>query len=411
MDEQVLKIESDPSLPGHSASLLSNCLNKLVEGTHISCEFVLPSGDTLHFGNEIPDFRVAFHNPRFLNHVLDESSFCEGYLRNEIDLEGDLAQLLDLRLRLPKKTRLLRAIRFWKQIFLNTPARTNRKLIEAHYGRGKELYFTFLDSRFHMYSHCLFPSDTISLDLASENKMRYVFERLQLKPGMRLLDIGAGWGGMLNYAGNRGVRVAALTLAHDSFEFIHDLIKKDKLPCEVYLEDFLVHRPKAPYDAIVNFGVIEHIPQYRPFFLKVWDCLKPGGLFYLDGSATKEKYDKCEFIGRHIWPGIHTFMCLHNLIQELLYHGLDLLDIRNESHDYEMTMRHWAQNLETHKDKIVQGWGEQTFRAFRIYLWGGYHAFLKDELQAYHILARRGTGAGPRPGFLKRFLNFLKETA
>ena len=393
----------------HWTNALSRSLKDIVEGSKISCEFILPSGSILHFGKEPPSFRISFHNPDFQNQNLDEFSFCEGYVNNEIDIEGDMSRLLDLKQHLQHQVHLPNTIRFWKSIFISNPVRSNRKYIEAHYGHGKDFYFTFLDSRYRMYSHCLFSSDTVSLEKASECKMKYVFDALQLKPGMRVLDIGAGWGGMVDYAGNRGVRVTALTLAKDSYGFIQDLIKEKNLPCEVSLEDFLVHHPKSLYDAIVNFGVIEHIPQYRQFFQKVWACLKPGGLFYLDGSATKEKYDKSEFISKYIWRGNHTFMCLQDLTQELLFHGLDLLNIRNESHDYELTMRHWAKRFDAQQDQIVRHWGEKTFRTFRIYLWGGYHAFLKDELQAYHVLARRGSGKGPRPGILQRALNFWKE--
>ncbi|MFQ5450536.1 MAG: class I SAM-dependent methyltransferase [Nitrospinaceae bacterium] len=408
MGEQVIKGDSSHGVIEHPADKLSRCLQKLVEGTSVPCEFILPSRAVLHFGNGSPSFRVTFHNPAQQNRILDDYSFCRGYIKREIDIEGDFPRLLDLRFRL-QKSRLAEWILFWKSLLSWNPMRSNRKIIESHYGHGTEFYLTFLDSRYHLYSHALFPSDSASLEQASENKMRYAYESLRLEPGQHLLDIGAGWGGIVDYAGSRGVRVTALTLSKDSHDYIHNLIQKKNLPCEVHLEDFLVHQPEKPYDAIINFGVIEHIPQYQLFFQKVWDCLKPGGRFYLDGSATKEKYDKSLFIAQYIWPGVHTFMCLQNLIQELLFHGMDLLEVRNESHDYERTMWHWARNLDAHKDRVVERWGEEFYRGFRIFLWGGYHSFLRDELQAYHVLARRGPGKGQRPGLGRRVLNFLKE--
>ncbi len=203
--------------------------------------------------------------------------------------------------------------------------------------------------------------------------------------------------------------MTGLVLAENQQEFIQNLIRKKHLPGEVRLQDFLSFSPRDRYDAIVNFGVIEHIPQYRQFFRQVWDCLSPGGGFYLDASATREKFDKSDFSAQFIWPGAHTFMCLQSVIRELLFHGLDLLRVENESHDYELTMKHWAENLEAHRDSIVSRVGEACYRAFRLFLWGGHHAFFRDQLQAYSLLARRSEHPGPRHGPLKRLVTAFQE--
>jgi cyclopropane-fatty-acyl-phospholipid synthase len=71
-------------------------------------------------------------------------------------------------------------------------------------------------------------------------------------------------------------------------------------------------------------------------------------------------------------------------------------------------MYHWAQRFEAAREKIVAKWGEKTYRAFRVYLWGGGHAFRHDLLQAYHIVVRKGQDAGPRPGLWRRTRNFIQ---
>ncbi len=102
-------------------------------------------------------------------------------------------------------------------------------------------------------------------------------------------------------------------------------------------------------------------------------------------------------------------MCLQNLIQELIFQGMDLLQLENESRDYERTLWHWAKNLDAHRGKEIKRWEETLYRTFRLFLWGGHHAFKNDVLQAYHLLARRGEKKGPRPNLARRILHFIRE--
>jgi cyclopropane-fatty-acyl-phospholipid synthase len=104
-------------------------------------------------------------------------------------------------------------------------------------------------------------------------------------------------------------------------------------------------------------------------------------------------------------------MCLQDVIQEALYAGFQIVEVKEESHDYELTMYHWAKRLDENRERIVRGWNEELYRAFRVFLWGGCHAFRTDQLQAYHVVARRGPDSGPRPGRGRRFLSFLRQIA
>ena len=227
---------------------------------------------------------------------------------------------------------------------------------------------------------------------------------------MRLLDIGGGWGRVHEYCGARGVSVTSLTIAEDSYKYITAMDRRLGITnCDVRLEDFLEHQPAEPYDAIVIYGVIEHIPNYRRFCDRVWRCLKPGGRLYLDGSAAIEKYASSDFIRRHIWPGAHSFLCLQDLLGELLFHGMDIVETKNETHDYDLTMRHWAERFDANKDFIIAKWGLATYRMWRLYLWTGSYGFHVDALQAYHVVAEKRRDAGPRPGLLRRTAQFIRS--
>ncbi len=380
-------------------------LNDLVDGTGISCEVIFPSGESISFGGAHPQFRITFRNNRLLKWGFNEAKFAKAYVNGEIDIEGDMRALLRLRTRIEDKLSFFSWLKFILLLFI-PETKVNAEAINSHYQLGDELFLSFIDSKYRLYSHGIFSNPSDMLEQGSENRMEDMYKSLQLKPGMRLLDIGGGWGGVTEYCGSRGVKVTALTLGENSYRYIGEVIKRDKLPCDVILEDFLLHTPKEPYDAIVILGVIEHIINYRRFFQQIRKCLKPGGLLYLDASASIEKFDVSAFAREYIWTGTHSYLCLQELIRELLYEGLELLHVENDSNDYGLSMYHWALRLDENRDKIVERFGEKLYRAYRLYLWGGAESF-PDMLQAYTLVARCTGKRGGPPAFTRRFFHFL----
>ena len=380
-------------------------------GTTVPCEFILPDGDYHRFGSGPSEFRVVIKNKRALRRGFDEFSLGRAYVEGDIEIEGNIMSLLDLRSHLQTKRDWSTVAKLWWSLLFKRPGRVNRESIADHYNFGDDFYLSFIDKAFRFYSHCNFYSDGETVEQAAEHKLEIMYDALKLGPGKRLLDIGAGWGGVHEYCGPRGVHVTSVTLTQDSFDYTNALIQRLGLSatCQVRKEDFLDHRPEQPYDGIVIYGVIEHIPYYRRFFQRVYDCLKVDGLFYLDASATKEMYNMSDFTRTYIWSGTHTFMCLQELIQELLFNGLDLLSVENDTHSYHLTMRHWATRFDDNRDMIIQRWGEKVYRAFRIYLWGGCHALKSNTLQAYHLVAQKSSDRGPRPGRIQMVLHFLRS--
>jgi cyclopropane-fatty-acyl-phospholipid synthase len=175
----------------------------------------------------------------------------------------------------------------------------------------------------------------------------------------------------------------------------------------VFVEDFLTHTPVEPYDAAVMFGVIEHIPNYLRFARRIWDVLKPGGRLYLDGSAAVEKFAVSAFTRKFVWQGTHTYMTVQDVMAELLYHGFEVVEVARETRDYELTMLEWARRLDKVREEVVERWGEETYRVFRLFLWGGMHAFKTNNLQAYRLVAERTAGLGPRPSMVRRVTRFV----
>jgi len=383
----------------------------LLEGTGVAGEVRLADGTLLRCGDGAPRFRVTLHRDDALRRGLDELSLGRAYVEGDLDLEGDLLALFDVRKTLARGIPWSARLNFLVQLLLRPPSWVNRKAIHHHYTLGDEFYLSFIDRRWRFYSHGIFHDEAETLEEASTHKLETMFRALDLKPGMRLLDIGGGWGGALEYCAERGVEVTSLTLAEDSQRYLTRLIEERSLPARVLFQDFLQYRPEQPYDAVVIYGVIEHIPNYRHFCRRAWECLAPGGRLYMDASASKEKFDMSAFTRHYIWHGTHTFLSLQDIVQEFLFHGFQVLEVADESRDYELTMRHWAERFDAARDTIVERWGEQVYRAFRIYLWGGCHAFREDNLQAYHLVVRKGVSPGPRPGLLRRAGHFVRGLA
>lgn len=386
----------------------ATALAHLLRAAEIPCEIVLPSGECVRGSTGAPAFRAIVRSDRALRR-LDEYSLACAYVDGEIDLEGSMLAVLDLRKSIGSRLPFWLAARFFADLFFRPSTWINQRSIADHYSFGDDFYLSFTDRDYHFYSHCVFHRDDETLEEAAEHKLEQMFEALRLKPGMRLLDIGGGWGAVMKYCAPRGVHVTSLTLVGDSYGFIEKQARELGLDGQVLLEDFLVHAPDEPYDAVLIYGVIEHIPMYRRFAEQVWRCLKPGGLLYVDASATKQKFDMSPFTRRFTWHGTHTFLCLQDLLAELLYAGMQIVRVREETRDYELTMRHWAERFDAQRDTIVARWGENVYRAHRMFLWGGCHAFRNDWLQAYHLVARRGPSPGPRPGVLTRAKDAVKS--
>lgn len=402
----IVRTEPSPQPKGKYA----RHLYELLKHTEISCEFNFASGETLRLGQGKPEFTVTFHSDNVFKKGFDEYLLGRAYVNSEIEIEGNVSELFEIRKHMKGEITSLFMFKMWLNLFFRNPINLNRNAIAQHYSFGDDFYLNFVDGKYHLYSHCLFRTNSESLEEAADRKMATMAKSLKLKPGMRLLDIGAGWGAVTRFAGPQDIHVTALTIHEDSCKLHQELIVDKNLSnCKVHFEDFLEHDPEEPYDAIVIFGVIEHIPHYRRFTEQVWKCLKPGGRIYLDASAVLEKYNVSNFVRNYIYPGTHTYLCLPDLIQEFLMHGFKVLEVVDETSEYELTMSHWAQRFDANREVIIKLWGEKVFRAFRIYLWGGCHAMRSRGLQAYHVVAERTEDPGIRPGLFKRIRYFIRS--
>jgi cyclopropane-fatty-acyl-phospholipid synthase len=198
-----------------------------------------------------------------------------------------------------------------------------------------------------------------------------------------VLDIGGGWGAFNEHAGKKGIRVTSLTISKESEKFLQGMIAREKIPCEVVNCHLYEYDPGVKFDAIVNLGVTEHLPDYKRSLAIYRRLLAKGGKIYLDASACREKYKFHSFITKHIYPGNCSPLCLHDYLKHLADTPFRLRGVWDDRHSYYLTAKHWARNMERNRDSLVLNSDEATYRKFLMYIWGTADVFRRDVMQAY----------------------------
>lgn len=338
----------------------------------------------VHFGQGEPAFTIVVKDKAGVSALasLDGLAFVEGYVLGHLDILGDMDALHSMR---DMTTDNHPLYYFWNLIkpVLFGQTRMDRSGISKHYDNSPELYLALLDRRHRCYSQGVFLRDDESLEDAVTRKLDFAIQAVGAKRGDRVLDIGGGWGAFNEYAGKKGIRVTSLTISAESEKFLRNMIQEEKLPTEVVNCHLYEYEPGFRFDAIVNLGVTEHLPDYARSLATYQRLLKPGGKIYLDASACREKYKFHSFITKHIYPGNCSPLCLHDYLKHLADTPFRLLGVWDDRHSYMLTAKHWAQNLERNREAVVRACGESTFRKFHVYLWGTADVFRRDIMQAY----------------------------
>ncbi|HZM87580.1 MAG TPA: class I SAM-dependent methyltransferase [Blastocatellia bacterium] len=358
-------------------------------------------GEQLRIGEGQVKFRVAINNRRGGSALssLDEKRIGEAYLDGDITVEGDMVTAFGLRTRLVDRHPLFRLWSIYGQSLLFGQVNRDTQWIHEHYDSESDFYLLFLDRQHRCYSHGYFDYDDEPLERAIRRKLDTAIEACGIEPGWRVLDIGAGWGAFSEYAGKRGVRVTSLTISAESERYVNELIARENLPCQVVREHFLEYKSNEPYDAIVNLGVTEHLPDYAATLAQYQKLLKPGGRVFLDACASRTKYPFSSFVLSHVWPGNTTPLQLTDYLNDVAKTPFELVYVRNDRRNYLLTTKHWAENLDRHRDEIVTKWGERLYRRFRLYLWGCVHAFSNEDVTAYRLLLELPANAERRNKF------------
>jgi cyclopropane-fatty-acyl-phospholipid synthase len=350
----------------------------------------LPDGSESVIGDGDPQVTLVVTSQEGLDALgtFDLATVAEAYLEGHLDAEGDLSHLISMRALFTDRHPVHFAARFVRPL-LRGQIRSDHEWIAHHYENDPDFFLSFLDKRHRCYSQGVFEHPDEPLEDGIGRKLDYAVTSTEVKAGDRVLDIGAGWGAFVEYGGQRGLHVTSLTISEASRAFVQRLIDEQGLPCEIRREHFFAHEPDEPYDAIVNLGVTEHLPDYPRTLAKYLSLLKPGGRVYLDASAARRKHFVSTFVEKQLFPGNGSPLSLKNYVAALSRTPMELESVINDRVNYGITTRRWAENLDAARANIEGRWGSRQYRLFRLYLWGCVDGFRRDQIQAYRLVLRK----------------------
>ena len=287
--------------------------------------------------------------------------------------------------------------------------------VRSHYDVSDDFYALWLDPR-RVYSCAYWARPDMTLAQAQEAKLDHICRKLQLRPGQRFLDVGAGWGGLLLWAARHyGVDATGITLSRNQHAHVQRLIEQEGLAGRVRMQllDYRDLPEDRPYDAIASVGMFEHVGRARlaAYFAKLRRLLVPGGLVMNHGiTAAGLRHAQLgagigNFIERFIFPG-GELEHVANVTRRMSDAGLELVDAENLRPHYARTLWAWSDALEARLAEAERLTSPATVRAFRVYLAGSAMGFERRWMALYQLLGTRPTGDpqdGPLRGAQSRY--------
>jgi cyclopropane-fatty-acyl-phospholipid synthase len=253
----------------------------------------------------------------------------------------------------------------------------SRHNAEHTYNLTRRLYELFLDED-RQYTMAYFRDVRNSLEQAQLDKKAHVAAKLYLKPGMKVLDIGCGWGGLALYLHRHyDVDVLGIALAPDQIEFSRKRAAEAGVSDRVKFELMDYRDVEGPFDRIVNVGLIEHLgtPHYPGFFRKCHNLLKPDGVMVshccgrLGEPGVTDKWTR-----KYIFPGGYI-PALSELVTEAEKNRLITADVEAMRYHYAHTLEEWYRRTVAHREEIVELYDERFYRMWLFYLAGSETAF------------------------------------
>ncbi|QQX91433.1 class I SAM-dependent methyltransferase [Gluconobacter sphaericus] len=291
--------------------------------------------------------------------------------------------------------RLRYVTRAWKTLNSLKKSRSN---VAHHYDLNGALYDLFLDKD-RQYSCAYFVREDMTLEEAQVAKKRHIASKLNLdRPGLEVLDIGCGWGGMaLTLAKDYGAKVLGITLSREQLEVARKRAKDEGLEDQVRFALIDYRNLHQQFDRIVSVGMFEHVgpPQFEAFFKQLKACLKPDGVALIhsigrmDGPGTTNPW-----IQKYIFPGGYS-PALSETLAAIERSGLWMTDCEVLRLHYARTLAEWHKRFDANRDKIQSLYDERFVRMFEFYLVGAELAFRVQGHMNFQLQLTRSIDAVP----------------
>ncbi|HEY5254983.1 MAG TPA: cyclopropane-fatty-acyl-phospholipid synthase family protein [Acidobacteriaceae bacterium] len=373
-----------------------------------SLTVLYPKGKQETFGTGKPQVTIRLHDRKaawelFLHPDL---KFGELYTDSRLTVEqGSLFELFDILasgLALAQPSGLHRMVRAFRHLTRSlaqyNPAARSKDHVAHHYDLSGRLYDLFLGQD-KQYSCAYFSAPGETLEEAQIGKKRHIAAKLHLnKPGLKVLDIGCGWGGMaLNLAQDSGANVLGVTLSEEQIAIARDRAAKAQLDetCKFELVDYRALGGR--YDRIVSVGMFEHVgaPYYAAFFSKVRELLADDGVMLLHTIGRSEGPGSTNaWIAKYIFPGGYA-PALSEVTAAIEKSGLIITDVEVLRLHYAETLREWRNRFEHNRAQIAAVYDERFCRMWEFYLVGSEMAFRYDGEVVFQVQLTKHAGVLP----------------
>lgn len=279
-------------------------------------------------------------------------------------------------------------------MFPSSSKKNQKKEVSSHYDIGNDFYKLWLDETMS-YSCGYFKHEDDTLYQAQKNKVDYILEKLYLKEGMTLLDIGCGWGFLLIEAAKKyKIKGTGITLSEEQYKECQKRIKEEGL--SDYLEVRLMDYRDLPsdgkmYDRVVSVGMLEHVGRenYQLYLDCVSKVMKDGGLFLLHFISALKEHPGDPWIKKYIFPGgsVPSLREVMNCMAEDNFHTQDIEDLRLH---YNRTLLCWEKNFKDHIEEAHTMFDERFLRMWDMYLSACAATFHNGIIDIHQILMTKG---------------------
>ncbi|MEV8434064.1 cyclopropane-fatty-acyl-phospholipid synthase family protein [Streptomyces chartreusis] len=279
--------------------------------------------------------------------------------------------------------------------------RTDKRAISHHYDVGNDFYEIVLGPSM-VYSCAYWPAPDSTLETAQRDKLDLVCRKLGLKPGMRLLDVGCGWGSMAMHAAREyGVSVVGITLSQEQAAYARKRVADEGLTdrVEIRVQDYR-DVGDGPYDAISSIGMAEHVgaERYLEYADVLHRLLKPGGRVLNHQIARRPQRDESsyevdDFIDAYVFPD-GELQPVGVTVAQLERAGFEVRDVESIREHYALTLRRWVANLEADWARAVRLSGFGRARVWRLYMAASALAFERNRIGVNQVLAVRTSESG-----------------
>lgn len=377
---------------------------------------------------------LEIKSPMALRYILShpgDLGLARAYITNQLDVRGDIHEtLVALRdyikrpVPIDSLTKLAIAVGPSSIVRPDLPAEEappryrrgllhsltrDKSAIEHHYDVSNDFYSYILGPTM-VYSCAVFTSDQDSLEVAQMEKIDLICRKLDLKPGMKLLDVGCGWGSLVIHAAKEyGVKAVGVTLSKNQVALAKERISQANLESEIEVR-FQDYRevPETDFDAISSVGMSEHVGNSKldHYFQQLHDRIKDQGRILnhcITRPTSQEKARTGSFIDRYIFPD-GELTAPSRVTQALHDAGFELRHSENLREHYAQTLEKWCENLTSNWDAAVAEVGLNRARIWNLYMTLSRIGFESNSIQVHQFLGAASNGEGAnnmplRPSF------------